>query len=124
MSTQTITVLELTSYIENNLENDITSQSLSEEFNMSVFQLHRIFNHLSLMPLMKYIRKRRLARGLFLLKETSLKIIDIAMQLGYKYEQSFIRAFKEEFNLTPLQYRKSEIILEVTPSIKTMDYIK
>ncbi len=121
MSNSSIKILELASYIEDNLESDISLKSLSGAFNLSIFQLHRVFSHLSPLPLMKYIKKRRLAHSLILLKQTTFKNIDIALQLGFNYEQSFIRAFKEEFNITPHQYRKSQKLLNITPAMKSSD---
>lgn len=44
------------------------------------------------------------------------------MVCGYEYEQSFSRAFKDEFGMTPGKYRMTQPILNITPPIHDYGY--
>ena len=61
-----------------------------------------------------------------LLKAKS-NVLDIALDYGFEYEQSYIRAFKNEFHLTPGEMRKKGEIVKVTPTLNFfegyMDYL-
>lgn len=64
------------------------------------------FKGLANETLKTYIRSRRLANALDKLLLTKEKIIDIAMEAGFESQESFTRAFKSSFNVTPNEYRK------------------
>ena len=93
-------------YIEANLDFDITSSQIAKEAGLSQWHFQRIFKALTNETLKTYIRSRRLANSLDKLLSTDLRIIDIAISSGYESQESFTRAFKASFNLTPNEYRK------------------
>lgn len=93
-------------YIEANLDFDITSSQIAKEAGLSQWHFQRIFKALTNETLKTYIRSRRLANSLDKLLTTDLRIIDIAVSSGYESQESFTRAFKAAFNMTPNEYRK------------------
>ncbi len=93
-------------YIESNLDHDITSSQIAKEAGLSQWHFQRIFKALTNETLKTYIRSRRLANSLDKLLTTNFRIIDIAVSAGYESQESFTRAFKASFNLTPNEYRK------------------
>lgn len=93
-------------YIEANLDFDISSSRIAREAGLSQWHFQRIFKALTNETLKTYIRSRRLANSLDKLLSTDLRIIDIAVSSGYESQESFTRAFKASFNLTPNEYRK------------------
>jgi AraC family transcriptional regulator len=46
---------------------------------------------------------------------TDKNILDIALDYGFDYEQSYIRAFKREFGITPGGLRKNGQMVKITP---------
>jgi AraC family transcriptional regulator len=50
-----------------------------------------------------------------------LNILDIAIDYGFEYEQSYIRAFKGEFGLTPGDLRKTGKIVKIKPPLHLLD---
>lgn len=114
-------VAPLVDYIENNLESPLDLDSIASRFGYSPYYLHRVFTRLAGLPLMSYVRKRKLACSLQLLAHSDLKVIDVAMQYGFDYEQSFIRSFKEEFGMTPNKYRKTGGRMDITPRLTDSD---
>ncbi len=54
-----------------------------------------------------YIRARRLSKSAVALRLTARPILDIALQYRFDSQQTFTRAFKKQFSLTPALYRRS-----------------
>jgi AraC family transcriptional regulator len=59
-----------------------------------------------------YIRSRKLAVSLDDLLKTNSTLFNIALDYGFEYEQSYRRAFKHEFGITPGEYRKAGQLTE------------
>lgn len=93
-------------YIEVNLDNNIDASQVALAADLSRWHFQRIFKGLTNETLKTYIRSRRLANSLGKLLSTKAKIIDIAIEAGFESQESFTRAFKASFNLTPNEYRK------------------
>jgi AraC family transcriptional regulator len=93
-------------YIEANLDFDISLEQVAQEAGISQWHFQRIFKALTNETLKTYIRSRRLANSLDKLLLTQDRIIDIALCAGFESQESFTRAFKKEFGLTPNEYRK------------------
>jgi AraC-like DNA-binding protein len=56
-------------------------------------------------PPQRFLRQLRLAKGMRLLKETSLSITEIALSLGYTDLYSFTRAFSAYYGQSPSKFR-------------------
>ena len=54
----------------------------------------------------EYARRRRLDRARILLGDTTLSVLDVALDSGYRSHEAFTRAFAEEFGVTPADCRK------------------
>ena len=93
-------------YIEVNLDFEISLQKVSQEAGLSQWHFQRIFKALTNETLKTYIRSRRLANAFVNLVTTKLKIIDIAITSGFDSQESFTRAFKKAFKMTPNEARK------------------
>lgn len=93
-------------YIEDNLDNDIDLNYLSNITNINLFILERIFMFLTNMTIIEYIKKRRLSKAFEEIRNTDNKIIDIAFKYQYNSASSFNRAFKQLFGITPTECRK------------------
>ena len=107
--------------IEKNLRNDITSGKLAKKYALSEVHLRRLFAFSFKQSIAAYMRSRRLAASLDDLLGSDNKIIEIALDYGFGYEQSYIRAFKHEFGLTPGDLRKSGQIIKIKPPIHLMN---
>lgn len=93
-------------YIEANLDFDLPLDQVAKEAGISQWHFQRIFKALTNETLKTYIRSRRLANSLEKLLLTQDRIIDIALCAGFESQESFTRAFKKAFGLTPNEYRK------------------
>ncbi|HBA8906434.1 TPA: helix-turn-helix domain-containing protein, partial [Escherichia coli] len=58
----------------------------------------------------KYIKQCIFSKAAIFLVLTRKSILDISLDAGYSSQQSFSRAFKKEFLLSPMKYRKRGVI--------------
>lgn len=93
-------------FIETHLDSNITLTQVACEAGLSQWHFQRIFKALSNETLKTYIRTRRLANALNKLLTSDHKIIDIAITAGFESQESFTRAFKKIFYMTPNEARK------------------
>ncbi len=94
-------------YIESRLASDITPIEVACHAGISRWHFQRIFKALTNETLTTYsLRARRLANSLDLLLSTDLRILDIAVSAGYGNQESYTRALRKSFDMTPGAYRR------------------
>jgi len=98
--------------IEKEIRNGINTDIIAKKHNLSSIHLQRLFKFTFKQPLGAYIRSRRLTESLNDLLHTNKKIIDLALEYGFSYEQSYISSFRREFGLSPGNLRKSKQIVK------------
>lgn len=108
-------------YVEDNLYEKISLDNIAIHCQISKYHLHRMFKALTGEPLMEYIQFRKLSSSISELKDTNRRIIDIAMDYGFDYEQSYIRAFRKKFGVTPLRFRMDPVSLMVQEKLNIED---
>lgn len=107
----------LLDYIEQNIHEKISNEQAAACSGLSVAHLHRLFKFAYGMTTAEYIRKRKLSESLSDLLEDRFSVLETALSYGFEHEQSFTRAFKAEFGMTPGKYRKERPVLSITPPI-------
>jgi AraC family transcriptional regulator len=112
--------------IENDIRKSINAGDLAEKYELSERHLRRLFRFAFNQPLCSYIRSRKLAVSLGDLLKTDTNVINVAVNYGFDYEQSYIRAFKREFGITPGELRKNEQkhVIKVKPPLHLFDESK
>ena len=93
-------------YIENNLKKEIRTEDIADSAGFSKYHFQRVFKRETWLNLYAYIQKRRLAEASSLLRNTNVRILDIAVYLCFESQEAFTRAFKKVYGLPPGQYRK------------------
>ena len=93
-------------FIETRLDEDIQLAGVARVAGISQWHFQRIFKALTGETLKTYVRSRRLANSLERLLTTQLRVLDIALLAGFESQESFARAFKKAFGLTPQEYRR------------------
>lgn len=98
-------------YIEENLSEEIKIEKLANMAALSQFYFQRLFRRLVKKPVGEYIKLRRLARASAVLPDESKRIIDVAMDFGFSSHETFTRAFKDSYGITPEEYRAKPVRL-------------
>lgn len=93
-------------YIETRLDEELSLSDVAKVAGISQWHFQRIFKALTGETLKTYIRSRRLANSLEHLLTSNLRVLDIALLAGFESQESFARAFKKAFGLSPQQYRR------------------
>ena len=104
-------------YIEENLTNDIDFKEVARIAFCSEYHFKRMFSFLAGISLSEYIRRRRLTLAAFELKDSSVKVIDIAIKYGYNSPDSFARAFQNLHGITPSEARNNGHSLKAYPQM-------
>lgn len=97
----------ITNYIEDYYGEKILLSDLAKSANMSVYHMAHIFKKATGKTPNEYINDYRLAMATDKLLHEDIPILEIAMECGYNNISYFNRIFKERFNITPKEYRKS-----------------
>ena len=96
---------------------DYLEQQLTGEVDMKRFQqlsgysyplFSRLFSILADMTLAEYLRNRRLSEAVMDLRDSSERVIDIAMKYGYDSADAFSSAFKKFHGATPSEVRNGK----------------
>ncbi len=101
-------MIDIVNHIEDNLHADLSVQSVAEFSGYSCHHFQKMFAAVTGLSLGSYIRRRRLTIAAAKLKNSSERIIEIAMESGFESQESFTRAFKTMFGANPNEYRKSD----------------
>jgi len=104
--------------IENNLKDGINADVLAEEFSLSAIHLMRLFKQTYKKPIGTYIRSRKLSSSIGDLLYSGLNVLDIALEYGFNYEQTYILSFRREFGFTPGDLRRNRQLVKTTPPLQ------
>jgi AraC family transcriptional regulator len=94
-------------YIYTHIDTAINLDELAQDLNVSKFHMHRIFKEVFGKNIYETIKNIRLQKASNLLLTNKYSTItDVANLCGYSSQTSFIRTFKERFNMTPKEWKK------------------
>ena len=89
-------------------EQDLSLESMAEDFGISYYHLSRLFNECMQMSFTAYIAGLRLEYAKTLLCTTDCNVEQVAQLAGFLQSGSFIRAFKKYYGHTPGKYREEQ----------------
>jgi len=92
-------------YIEENISENTEIEELAKIAALSPFYYQRLFSRLVNKPVREYIKLRRLARASEMLKANVYRIYEIAERCGFKCQETFSRTFKDNYWVTPSEYK-------------------
>lgn len=97
-------------FIEGNLGRDIALDDIAEAACVSRFHLTRAFGEAVAMPVVRYVRARRLSEAAKALAGGAPDILSLALEAGYGSHEAFTRAFRDQFGVTPEAVRGGGLI--------------
>jgi DNA-binding response OmpR family regulator len=102
-------VQKLLQCIEKNMSNsEYSIDDLSADVGFSRANMYRKIQFITGKTPADFLRSIRLKRAAQLLRDTQLNVSEISDMVGYNTLKYFNKNFKEEFGVTPTQYRKNE----------------
>lgn len=96
--------------IEENIEDSVDVDELIATLNISKFHFYRLFKAVIGMSIHEYVKMRKLSHAASLLRNSTLTILEIAVQFGFASQEVFGRNFKRHFHDSPGKWRKNGII--------------
>lgn len=112
-------------YMNTNLsDSTLTLEGVAEGLGVSSGYLSRSFKAQMGVSPWQYFDNMRLQRACNLLKDTPLRIGDILLACGYVDKANFMRKFKRQYGMTPMDYRKASSLSSVVESEQEVNEIE
>lgn len=102
---QRYTINTALQYIQENYHQGISLNHVAKRIYLNPSYLSRVFHAEVGETFSRYLIRIRMAKAKELLEQTTLKIYEVAEQVGYKDFRHFMKIFKESEGITPSQYR-------------------
>lgn len=103
-------VCKAMNFISQNLERELSLEEVAEAASFSMFHFHRIFKAVVGETVAGFTRRLRLEMAANRLWANPVDdITTIAMDCGFSSSQNFAKAFRQQFEMTPSEFRKSKI---------------
>lgn len=100
-----VIVNRLHQYIQSHLAADLSLTRLSEVIHLNPSYLSRFYKQMTGLGLSEFIGETRIAKAISLLRQSPLKIHEIAREVGLETGY-FIKLFKKHMHMTPQEYRE------------------
>ena len=94
-------------YMEEHLGDPLTISTLSRRACLSATTFKAGFRRLYGLPVHTWLRQQRMERAAELLRGSSLSVLGVAQSVGYGSASQFTAAFRRQYGVTPIQYRKN-----------------
>lgn len=105
---QNNTVQKIMNYVQANFcDSGLSLKQISQQLGLHENYISKVFKEEYGENLSVVIEKLRIGKAMELIRNTDLKIGDIAQQVGYTSDLSFRRAFKKMTGVTPGEYREN-----------------
>lgn len=101
-------ILKVLIHIQNHLDDPLSLEALAAVAHFSPYHFHRIFTSYTGESVKSYLRRLRLERATRDLLFSKKSLAFVSERAGYDTQQSFHRAFKEVFGITPLELREKK----------------
>ena len=113
MQEQIEAVQRMQEYIEEHLREDISLADVARVSLFSPWHARRLFIEYTGVTPSDYIRKLRLKQSALKLRDEDVKVLDVALDLGFGSVDGYQRAFRKEFGCNPSEYSANPIPLHL-----------
>ncbi|UUX50606.1 AraC family transcriptional regulator [Nisaea acidiphila] len=102
--------------VADNVDAPLPLAALAETAALSPFHFHRVYRGIAGETVQETLRRVRMMRAGYALRSGGRSVTEIALEAGYESPEGFARAFKQGFELSPSQYRKSRAATPFRPT--------
>lgn len=106
INVENLEIIEILEYIETHYR-DVSLEELANEFGYNSNYMSNKIKQLVGRTFLELVADKRLAIAHELVLETNLSMTDISEQVGYENPSYFYKRFKQRYQQTPLQLRKT-----------------
>ena len=99
-------IRNVTQYIREHINEPLNREVLADVAGFSVPHFHRVFTANTGESAVSYIRRMRLERAGRKLRMGAVDITEVALAAGYDTHAAFGKAFKQQFGLSPSEFRQ------------------
>ncbi|EGV44408.2 AraC family transcriptional regulator [Bizionia argentinensis JUB59] len=103
--TEMETLKEVSRFVNDNSESQITITQLYNQFGLSPSKLQEGFKLMHGHTVTEYIREVRIKKAEVLLKRTDMNISEVVYTIGLTSRSYFSKIFKEKYNCSPKDYK-------------------
>lgn len=100
------TLLSVLVHIQANLDGDLDLANLSRKAGLSPSRFHRLFKASVGETPRDHVARLRVERGAFRLSVQDASLVQIALDCGFNNHETFTRAFRRAYALSPSAYRR------------------
>jgi AraC family transcriptional regulator len=93
-------------HIQTHLDQDLSLDLLADEVQLSKYHFHQLFRRVTGETPKSYVDRLRLERAALQLRIRQATVLEIALECGYRNPETFSRAFRAHFALSPRDYRQ------------------
>ena len=97
---------DVMNYIRHHITEPLCRETLAEVAGFSVPHFHRIFTAHIGESAISYVRRLRLERAARKLRMGAVDITEVALAAGYDTHAAFSKAFRQQFGLSPSEFRQ------------------
>ena len=96
-------------YIDSCLYEKFTAADVAQAASFSEYHFHRLFRAYTSESIHQYVSSRRLEKAAqLLLADPTIRLLDLAIEVGFETHSAFSRAFKQAYGVSPTQFKKLE----------------
>jgi AraC family transcriptional regulator len=97
---------EVMRYIRQHISEPLDRETLAAVAGFSIPHFHRVFTAHAGESAISYVRRLRLERAARKLRMGAVDITEVALAAGYDTHAAFGKAFKQQFGLSPSEFRQ------------------
>ena len=99
-------IKKVKAYAEKNYANpDLSIQKIADDVGISINHLSMLFKQEIGISFIEYLIKFRMSKAIRLMENPSVKVYEVAEQVGYNSQHYFCAAFKKVLGISPTEFR-------------------
>jgi len=108
-----IAIQKLIDFIDDNAVTNPSLGEISKQVGYSPYYCSTMFHRIAGTTIKSYMAKRRLYMATIAVRDTKVRIIDIALEYGFSAQSALTRAFKEAYGCTPAAFRRNPVPIPI-----------
>jgi AraC family transcriptional regulator len=101
------------------MQDDLSLDEMAQSVGLSTAHFARMFRKSTGETPHQFVLRQRLERAKAMLRAPDARILDVALDCGFKTQQHFAQVFRDFWSVTPTQYRRDLVGSEATSASET-----